>query len=471
MKIYNFNYTTLPWKRIQHQDFPLLNKKIISLFDWMSWYQPDWDIINSVNNWRHGEELSTDLSQIPSLEYPFKKQITLRINNQTKTVDLFDVTELEYLQGFYNDSINNSGILVYHKDSAASYWNEYIAQTESTATYSELINIAQVATAANLNTPFFIHNVRTGGYFVEHLEDNENLRAALAECNLRGYQDVALVSTTEDLESSFACYFEDNSYFYVFVPLDDPNYDTVIACYRGDAVFNNIYHGVRGTILEGCTIKRSGDIYIIDSSEGGNKDKVTFDNVSSLPTGYCCISKWQQEGLSDAANIKQYRIDNYYIWPLGNGGFYSNRSGVNESIMNYLQNDYEKFVNKTYINFLTDIPRYIVDPSIEVFDQGTIVKDLNSYSIFALESNNQSRIYWLGEDTIIPYVYLDSTPEDSNTFYQEEVFFDSFYSLDTEAINSTLVTTLSYNIQVENPLNIVDQEHPQNNRYLKIGVF
>lgn len=463
----NFNPTTIPYQAWRNTWLPLFHKQVQSLYDWLTWYNPDWDVINSITNWRNNiPGMSTDLTQIPSVDTPFKNTIQLEIQQEVYTVDLFDVTELEALQGFYNDSINNSGVLVY-RPVHNSYWDEYIIQTRVDAQYDEIIEVAREATTYLGGTPQFFHNVGTTNFYVNELQDDNNFRNALNSCLFIGIIDTANpdIVSTADLEDSLACNFSNPNYFYVFV--FDEESDTTIRCYRG-LTETKPYTGIRGTILENLLLSYNETTQhweITDPEHTGSEaaiSRVTYNNISSLPTGFCCIAKWQPTGRDATTNYKHYTLDNYYIWPLGNGGFYSIQTNSNKMIANYLRNDYEKFINRNYFQIFEGTARYYVEPSQANIVESQSVKSLNSYSILFPVGNILKTNYWLGDQTLVPYTYQETTERISSTTWimPDEVFFDSSFKYDTEAINSTLVNTFTYYLNTQNPWN-----------NLKIGVF
>lgn len=358
MKIYNCNFTNIPFQYLVKKEFPFFNQKVQTLYDWINWFTPDWDIINSTDNWRILYNMKTDLTEIP--EDRFSNTVTNPYHsignflffgyNEEYNFDIFDVTDLEQLQGFYNDSnLGRKGILVY-----------------------------------------------------------------------RGEEKIISLSPSSYKISKYCCL-----------------YGTLLENYR---IFQYVIDGPSTTTYYTIeefkgTIENEGEY--IEWWEP--VDGITPKNCGFFEIGFCCICNWQRENCSEEGREKQYHLNNYFTWPLGNGSFYD-FSVTEKLIATYVRNDYEVYANATLFNIFECYPRYYLVN--KQFPLSHIYKEYNSYQIKTGTS------LWLNDNAIIPFTFTDT--ETNGQHFQEEIIFDSTFSFNYDSIDNVKVSTLGFDIKRRN---------------------
>lgn len=349
MKIYNCNWSSLDnhLQQIQKQWMPELNNKMNSLFDWISWFMPDWDVINTLTNWRQIEHVESDLDDLG-----IQKTLTIR-------QDSF-IVSFNYNQPNLEVNSNDSSLI--------------------------------------------IQNMITGSNY--YWETNENNVWNSFENNILTIHD-GTISASQD---SYICFdvapLEYKQGFY--------NITTdvgVLICADSNS---DKYFLLNKNIPTGYYIEEiETSVYMIYDSYG--IPVVISDSVlKNLPIGFSCIYNFQQTDDIKIIDENKKRIDNYLIWPLGNGGFYLWNNSFKWQT-EYFANDYNEYANKIFINITPDALRYYAEKTIPL-GYTTIELVTTEISTPTCVQN----LYWVEDNTIVPYLEYNG----------EEIIFDSEHSIE-----------------------------------------
>lgn len=170
-----------------------------------------------------------------------------------------------------------------------------------------------------------------------------------------------------------------------------------------------------------------------ESVESTNIPVEKYDFLS----GYCCVASVLPSGENSPYNEKKWDIENYLVYPLGNGAFFTLQTHQSNLLAKYRRNDMQGFVNKIIINLCSALRYYIHnhDNQISSGIWSCLNCSLGTYYIADHDNN-----LWTGGEDIIPEIYNKS---------HELVICDSSYQIQEQPDNQILCYRLLVNTNIK----------------------
>lgn len=164
-----------------------------------------------------------------------------------------------------------------------------------------------------------------------------------------------------------------------------------------------------------------------------------------FPSGYGCIMNKLSAGKNDPENIYKRNIDNYLIYPLGNGSFFTLHTYQKDLLAKYRRNDMGAFINQAVINLSSSLRYFLHKPNNSNIDNSGswtslnyYEKDSDPYYIADIDNN-----LWTGGTDIVPEIYSNDN---------ELIICDSKHQI----IENTETKTLLYRLLVNTNISISD---------------
>lgn len=167
----------------------------------------------------------------------------------------------------------------------------------------------------------------------------------------------------------------------------------------------------------------------------------TTVNIESydFPSGYCCISNVLPSGENTPDNSKKRNINNYLMYPLGSGSFFTFNAYEDNMIAKYYRNDTKNFVNQVVINLCSSL-RYCNKTENKKLNSSGFWSQINYYPTLKQPyiADTDGNI-WIGNEDIVPEIYNDSN---------ELIICDSSHQIIENAESKVLLYRLLINTNV-----------------------
>lgn len=164
-----------------------------------------------------------------------------------------------------------------------------------------------------------------------------------------------------------------------------------------------------------------------------------------FPSGYSCIMNKLSAGKNDPENIYKRNIDNYLIYPLGNGSFFTLHTYQKDLLAKYRRNDMDGFINQIIINLSSSLRYFLHKTNNTSIDNSGSWTSLNYYEedsdphyIADIDNN-----LWTGDEDIVPEIYSNNN---------ELIICDSKHQI----IENIETKTLLYRLLVNTNISISD---------------
>ena len=164
-----------------------------------------------------------------------------------------------------------------------------------------------------------------------------------------------------------------------------------------------------------------------------------------FPSGYCCVANILPSGENNPQNFKKWNINNYLIYPLGNGSFFTLHTYQKDLLAKYRRNDMDGFINQVIINLSSSLRYFLHKANNSIDSSGSwsslnyyYEKDNNPYYIANINNN-----LWTGGADIVPEIYSSDN---------ELIICDSKHQI----IENTETKTLLYRLLVNTNISISD---------------
>ena len=376
MKIININRQSYNLWNSWHNEIKLLHNKINAIYDYIYYTNPHFVIYNAATR---------PSNAIIDLE---ESGLVQTITQDNQVYAFFLASALRYRQGFENIINSDYGILCYADEN-----NNWIPLDNDSAKAK------------------WFHNYVFGEYLASYL-----------------MEDVVRIDLGED-SADLLCY--DNwSNITTFKRWNDSRGDWVTIQPR-DIQINSNNH-----IYVDFNSATALDIQVIVNGLALNRPLSYFVN---FPAGYACFFNQQITGEPDSlsSELKRY-LNNYLIFPLGNGGYY-NYNFLNSVLQSkYYENKLGQLSTQSVVNLSLFPLRYInflygTQWKGNQYDIVSYGEDLNSINIGDYVNN-----VWNGNQCFMPITTLYTN---DNT-YHEEIITDTTFNWQQTIISNQQVKAI-----------------------------
>lgn len=456
MRIVNFNRrfkqdgtwlnTWIDWNKTYCQD---LHNKITSLYDYMMYQYPQYLIFNSPTKTNENDSFVSFQSlknniQESRLMTPYEKEVSLVIQDSplvTQTKSFFFPTLLNFHQGFYNQSKNGDGCLVYsYTDNIlldlqqrltddVSCWYWVWSYNGETGTWDD----TPVELPTNNPTDYIFVKLDALAKEIKELQFDLNSVAYLTwSDNIVSFNALEADSEKDRyylfyretgmdlscLETTTYILQENNyrSHKTYIVPKNTPfkiDVDSIAYLIDFDSktiLYNSKLHDTLKLLPYTILNPLEADEWTNSYFKYNKKLLVVTEEPQiqyNFPSGYICILNKQAEGENNQYNPIKLQWDSYFIAPIGNGGYFDISWFGTNLIADYYENELNNFTNNMSINLAQNC-RY-VNPSLSNYTLKTESISIPNYTVTFSSSQphlmDQYCNLWTGQDYIIGQTY------------------------------------------------------------------
>lgn len=418
MRIVNFNRKTkengdwlntwIDWNKTYCQD---LHNKITSLYDYIMYNYPQYLVFNSPNKLHEKDAFVSFASLIdnikePRLMAPYEKEVSLVVQNEgtstSQTKSFFLPCLLNYHQGFYNQSqygdaclVKNYSNLLYLDlqqkltDTISSMchiwswngdddsWGELKIEAPSNQPNDYIfVSIDPTSSPPQIETSFTAENLPLLSW------DNNTVTFNDAQTQGDKWQYFLIYKYT-NLE--FNCeetlsYVLKNSAYYSYKSYIIPaniifKLDVNDILYFIDFDSTNILFDAekdsKSKLLDYAILGSGGSPDLISEIpffKHNEKLLVVTTDLQvqyNFPSGYLCLLNKQVAGENNAQNLIKHQWENYFIAPIGNGGYFDISWLGSDLVADYYANELNNFTNNISISLAQNC-RYI-NPDLNAY--------------------------------------------------------------------------------------------------------